>query len=247
MSSYVPAVHGTESPVVLSLMSANAHRESRAMVRDAFGGDANARSPVATDGKRAAVANDACAHALALLSLPDAVAHWRAGDDAVHRAARMLACRGLRALVVRVQGEDATSRYVPVDPFGRDANEAVSAAWMAMVHPTRAARRASPATGEELVRYLRAAVRRMIRPMERVASRFSAQNDPDAIAARAASVLATVAGIDEARSIGAAIERLPRAERDAVADAASGNLRPSPAGQKALERARQKIAVRMSD
>ena len=241
MPAFVPAIHGSESPIVLALMSANAHRESRSLVRDAFGGNANARNVIAHDGRKADAHGDAMAQAACIMASLDAVALWRAGDDATHRAVRMLACRGLRAYVARTHGEDTTARYVPVDPFGRDANEAVSAAWMAMVHPRRAARRPAPTTGDALIAYLRSAIRRMVRPMERVASRYSAKNDPTTLARAADDAVAVAIAADTARAVRAAAERLPASERDAVADAMQGNRRLSEANQKALERARQNL------
>lgn len=216
MPAYVPAVHGSESPVVLSLMSANAHRESRSLVRDAFGGDAAARNVLAIDGRKADAHGDAMAQAARIMAQPEAVALWRAGDEATHRAARMLACRGLRAYVARSLGEDTTARYVPVDPFGREANEAVSAAWCAMVHPRRAARRPAPTTGDALIAYLRSAIRRMVRPMERVTSRFNAKHDPDFIASAANAIVDMAIAAERLRAVRAAAERLPASERDAV-------------------------------
>lgn len=244
MPAFVPAVHGTESPVVLSLMSANAHRESRALVRDAFGGDAAARNVLAIDGRRADAHADAMAQAAIVMSAPDAVALWRAGDEATHRAARMLACRGLRAYAARTHGEDTTARYVPVDPFGRDASEAVSAAWMAMVHPRRAARRSPPTTGEALVAYLRASIRRMVRPMERVASRYSAKRDPIALARAADDAVAVAIANETAAAVRDAAERLAPSERTAVLATMEGrDGAASGAGRVAMHAARRKLAL----
>lgn len=234
----------TDSATVRALRSADAHRESRALVRDAFGGDSAARNVIAHDNRRADAHGDAMAQAARIMSAPDAVALWRAGDEATHRAARLLACRGLRAYVVRAHGEDTTTRYVPVDPFARDASEAVSAAWLAMVHPRRAARRAAPATGEAIVAYLRASIRRMVRPMERVASRFNAKHDPVALARAADDAVAMAIAAETEAAVRNAAERLSPAERAAIVATIEGrDGAASGAGRVALHAARQKLTL----
>ena len=231
----------SDSATVRALRSADAHRESRSLVRDAFGGDSAARNVIAHDGRKADAHADAAAQAARIMSAPDAVALWRAGDDATHRAARMLACRGLRAYVVRTQGDDVTERYVPVDPWGKDVNEAVGAAWLAMVHPRRAARRPAPTTGEALVAYLRAAIRRMVRPMERVASRYSPQHDPAALARAADDAVAVAMAAETEAALRNAAERMPASERSAVLATIEGRNRADAAQTEALRRAKKSL------
>lgn len=85
-------------------------------------------------------------------------------DPATVGALRTLAVAGMRCVVSRAnaRGEVSTT-YRPVDPFGREASEAIGSLWMA--NATQSWRRGAPTTASGAVAYLRTIVRRMSQPI----------------------------------------------------------------------------------
>jgi hypothetical protein len=83
-------------------------------------------------------------------------------DPATVGALRVLAVAGMRCIVSRSNARgEVTTTYRPVDPFGREASEAIGSLWLA--NATQSWRHGAPRTLAGVVSYLRTVVRRMSR------------------------------------------------------------------------------------
>lgn len=86
-------------------------------------------------------------------------------DPAIVNALRVLAVAGMRCVVSRANARgDVSTKFAPVDPFGREVSEAVGSLWLS--HATQSWRHGAPRTIAGVVSYLRTIVRRQSRPME---------------------------------------------------------------------------------
>lgn len=174
------------------------------------------------------------------------------GDAAVWHALAVLACRGLRALVVRTDGAgEATARRVAVRPHDEAVSHAMGAVYGVAERGWRG-KRGRPATYGALVAMLRAIVRRQIDAMHRVRSRFDEraadQRELDALAGRDDRARNDAAR-DAARAYAEAVARLSASEREAAERAAErwsvhkGSAPLTATERKDLARARKKLAI----
>lgn len=110
------------------------------------------------------------------------------GDASVWHALAVLAARGMRALVVRVDGSgEATARRVPVGPYDEAVSHALAMAYGVADRGWKG-KRGRPENYGALIAMLRAIIRRQTDAMHRVRSQFDAraadQAELDTLAAR---------------------------------------------------------------
>ncbi len=233
MVRYVPAVHDTDSAIVRTMRAAqHAHRESPRRSVDTYRPSSigiGERSRENVLGARSvAVRADAMRHARNVLGLvgpgeegpePSAASIFATlADPATVGALRTLAVAGMRCIVSRcnARGEVSTV-YRPVDPYGREASEAIGSLWLS--NARQSWRHGAPTTASGCIAYLRTIVGRQSRPLVPRARKGGPAAPLPLVTA------ADVVGAGGARELERAEERaamlyrvarLPSSQRDAV-------------------------------